>query len=129
MAKDKRITVRHIREMEEAGITKLDVTEEFLIGRVIAENVVDKDSGEIIANANDEITEALLHNLQTAGIKKINTLYTNDLDHGAFISQTLRTDETVDQWTARVAIYRMMRPGEPPTEDAAENLFNGLFFT
>jgi DNA-directed RNA polymerase subunit beta len=128
VAKDKRITVRHIREMEEAGITKLDVTEEFLIGRVIAENVVDKDSGEIIANANDEITEALLHAMQEAGIKKINTLYTNDLDHGAFISQTLRTDETVDQWTARVAIYRMMRPGEPPTEDAVENLFNGLFF-
>jgi DNA-directed RNA polymerase subunit beta len=128
VAKDKRITVRHIREMEEAGITKLDVTEEFLVGRVIAENVVDKDSGEIIANANDEITEALLHALQEAGIKKINTLYTNDLDHGAFISQTLRADETVDQWTARVAIYRMMRPGEPPTEDAVENLFNGLFF-
>jgi DNA-directed RNA polymerase subunit beta len=128
VAKDKRITVRHIREMHEAGIDKLDVTEEFLIGRVIASNIVDKDSGEIIANANDEITEALLHNLQAAGIKKINTLYTNDLDHGAFISQTLRTDETVDQWTARVAIYRMMRPGEPPTEDAVENLFNGLFF-
>jgi len=128
VAKDKRITVRHIREMEEAGITKLDVTEEFLIGRVIAENVVDKDSGEIIANANDEITEDMLHALQEAGIKKISTLYTNDLDHGAFISQTLRTDETTDQWTARVAIYRMMRPGEPPTEDAVENLFNGLFF-
>src|SRR5674476_80747 len=128
VAKDKRITVRHIREMEEAGITKLDVTEEFLIGRVIAENVVDKDSGEIIANANDEITEDMLHVLQEAGIKKISTLYTNDLDHGAFISQTLRTDETTDQWTARVAIYRMMRPGEPPTEDAVENLFNGLFF-
>src|SRR3990170_7085634 len=128
VAKDKRITVRHIREMEEAGIDKLVVSEEFLIGRVIATNVVDKDSGEIIANANDEITETLLAKLQAAGISKIQTLYTNDLDHGAFISQTLRTDETVDQWTARVAIYRMMRPGEPPTEDAVENLFNGLFF-
>ena len=128
VAKDKRITVRHIREMEEAGISKLDVSEEFMIGRVIAENVVDKDSGEIIANANDEITEALLHSLQAAGIKKIHTLYTNDLDQGGFISQTLRTDESTDQWTARVAIYRMMRPGEPPTEDAVENLFNSLFF-
>src|SRR5574340_371462 len=128
VAKDKRITVRHIREMQEAGIDKLEVPDEFLIGRVIANNVVDKDSGEIIANANDEITEALLHNLQAAGISKIPTLYTNDLDHGAFISQTLRTDETTDQWTARVAIYRMMRPGEPPTEDAVEALFGGLFF-
>ncbi len=129
VAKDKRITVRHIREMQEAGIDKLAVTEEFLIGRVIATNIVDKDSGEIIANANDEITETLLHKLQAAGVAKIQTLYTNDLDHGAFISQTLRTDETVDQWTARVAIYRMMRPGEPPTEEAVEGLFQGLFFS
>ncbi|HEU0219786.1 MAG TPA: DNA-directed RNA polymerase subunit beta, partial [Gallionella sp.] len=129
VAKDKRITVRHIREMQEAGIDKLAVTEEFLVGRVLATNIVDKESGEIIANANDEITEALLLNLQAAGIGKIHTLYTNDLDHGAFISQTLRTDETTDQWTARVAIYRMMRPGEPPTEDAVEGLFNGLFFS
>src|SRR5512146_1177286 len=128
VTKDKRITVRHIREMQEAGIDKLTVADDFLIGRVLAHNIVDKDSGEIIANANDEITETLLGKLEAAGIAKINTLYTNDLDQGAFISQTLRTDETTDVWTARVAIYRMMRPGEPPTEDAVEALFNGLFF-
>ena len=129
VAKDKRITVRHIREMQADDIKKLGVSEDFVIGRVLATNVVDKDSGEIVANANDEITEALLHKLQEAGIAKIQTLYTNDLDQGAFISQTLRTDETVDQWTARVAIYRMMRPGEPPTEEAVEGLFKGLFFS
>src|SRR5512135_1758933 len=128
VTKDKRITVRHIREMQEAGIDKLTVGDDFLLGRVLAHNVVDTDSGEIIANANDEITETLLGKLQAAGVAKIHTLYTNDLDQGAFISQTLRTDETTDQWTARVAIYRMMRPGEPPTEDAVEALFNGLFF-
>src|SRR5271169_3242858 len=115
VAKDKRITVRHIREIEEAGIHKLAVDEDFLVGRVLAHNVVDKDSGEIIANANDEITEILLGKLQAADISKISTLYTNDLDRGSYISQTLRTDETIDLWTARVAIYRMMRPGEPPT--------------
>jgi len=129
VAKDKRITVRHIREMQEAGIDKLTVAEDFVNGRVLAHSVVDKDSGEIIANANDEITDTLLGKLQAAGITKIETLYTNDLDQGAFVSQTLRTDETTDQWTARVAIYRMMRPGEPPTEDAVEALFNGLFFS
>jgi len=128
VVKDKRITVRHIREIEEAGISKLAVENDFMMGRVLAHNIVDKDSGEIIANANDEITETLLEKLQVADISKINTLYTNDLDRGAYISQTLRTDETTDLWTARVAIYRMMRPGEPPTEDAVENLFNGLFF-
>ncbi|MEQ1674109.1 MAG: DNA-directed RNA polymerase subunit beta, partial [Candidatus Nitrotoga sp.] len=126
---DKRITVRHIREMHDAGIDKLTVGEDFLLERVLAHNVVDKESGEIIANANDEITEALLAKLYAAGEKKIHTLYTNDLDQGSFISQSLRIDETTDQWTARVAIYRMIRPGEPPTEDAVENLFNGLFFS
>ncbi|MEQ1532467.1 MAG: DNA-directed RNA polymerase subunit beta [Sideroxydans sp.] len=128
VAKDKRITVRHIREMQEAGLDKLTVAEDFLIGRVLSNNIVDTDSGEIIANANDEITDAILSKLQAAGISKIHTLYTNELDQGAFISQTLRTDESTDQWTARVAIYRMMRPGEPPTEDAVEALFGGLFF-
>jgi len=128
VAKDKRVTVRHIREMQEAGIDKLTVAEDFLVGRVLAQNIVDKDSGEVIANANDEITETLLETLQQAGIAKIQTLYTNELDQGAYISQTLRMDETTDLWTARVAIYRMMRPGEPPTEDAVEGLFNGLFF-
>jgi DNA-directed RNA polymerase subunit beta len=129
VAKDKRITVRHIREIQEAGIDKLTVAEDFLVGRVLAHNVIDTESGEVIANANDEITETLLGKLQAAGISKIHTLYTNDLDQGAFMSNTLRTDETTDQWTARVAIYRMMRPGEPPTEDAVEALFNGLFFS
>ncbi len=129
VANGKRITVRHIREMHEAGIDKLTVGDDFLLGRALAHNVVDKDSGEIIANANDEITDLLLEKLKAAGVSKINTLYTNDLDQGGFISQTLRADETTDQWTARVAIYRMIRPGEPPTEDAVENLFKGLFFS
>jgi len=129
VAKDKRITVRHVREIQEAGIDKLAVGEDFLVGRVVAHNVIDKDSGEVIANANEEITETLIAKLQAAGITKMQTLYINDLDQGGFISQTLRADETTDQWTARVAIYRMMRPGEPPTEDAVEALFKGLFFS
>ncbi|MDP1706143.1 MAG: DNA-directed RNA polymerase subunit beta, partial [Sulfurimicrobium sp.] len=126
--KDKRITVKHIREMEQAGIKKVTVPEEFILGRVLVENVVDKESGEIVALANEEITEDLLVKLGAAGIAKINTIYTNDLDQGAYISATLRTDETADQLAARVAIYRMMRPGEPPTEDAVQALFDGLFF-
>src|SRR5690606_25078257 len=118
VAKDKRITVKHIRDMEKAGISKIAVPEEFLLGRTLAATIVDKETGEIIANANDEITETLLGKLQEAGIAKINTLYANDLDHGDYISQTLRIDEIPDEYSARVAIYRMMRPGEPPTEDA-----------
>ena len=127
--KDKRITVKHIREMEAAGLKKIIVPGDFLIGRVLATNVIDKETGELIARANDEITEEVLKKLLAAGIDTIQTLYTNDLDHGPYISQTLRIDETADTMAARVAIYRMMRPGEPPTEEAVETLFNRLFFS
>ena len=129
VARDKRITVKHIREMQEAGIDKLAVPDEFLIGRVLAGNVIDKDSGEIVAFANDEITEEVLARLREAKVDSIKTLYTNDLDQGAYISQTLRVDDTADQMAAQVAIYRMMRPGEPPTEEAVKALFDGLFYS
>ncbi len=127
--KDKRITVKHIRDMEAAGIKRMAVPDEFVLGRTLAHNVVNKETGEILANANDEITEALLAKLRETGVESIKTLYTNDLDQGGYISQTLKIDETADQSAARVAIYRMMRPGEPPTEDAVETLFNGLFYS
>ena len=128
VAKDKRITVKHIRDMESAGIKRITAPDEFILGRTLAHNVVAGETGEIVANANDEITEELLAKLREAKIGKIQTLFTNDLDQGPYVSQTLRTDETTDRTQARVAIYRMMRPGEPPTEDAVETLFNGLFF-
>ncbi len=127
--KDKRITMKHIRDMEAAGMKKLVVDNDFLLGRALARNVVNTETGEVVANANEEITEAVLKKLHDAGIAAIQTIYTNDLDQGPYISQTLRIDETVDQINAQVAIYRMMRPGEPPTEDAVKTLFNGLFFS
>src|SRR4051812_35611276 len=126
--KDMRITVKHVRELQQAGIEMLEVPEDFLLGRVLAHNVVDKETGEVLALANDEVTEALLAKFHEANIEQIQTIYTNDLDQGAYISQTLRIDETVDQLAAQVAIYRMMRPGEPPTEEAVKALFNGLFY-
>ncbi|KQT31451.1 MULTISPECIES: DNA-directed RNA polymerase subunit beta [unclassified Methylophilus] len=129
VAKDKRVTVKHIRDIEKAGIKAMAVPTDFIMGRAIARNIIDTDSGELIANANDEITPALLEKLVAAKISEVDTIYTNDLDHGDFISQTLRSDEIPDQYSARVAIYRMMRPGEPPTEDAVQALFNGLFFS
>ena len=126
--KDKRITVKHVREMEQAGLTKITVTDDFLIGRTLGHSLVNKETGEIVATANDEITDDLLKKIVEAGVDTIETIYTNDLDQGPYISQTLRTDETADQMAAQVAIYRMMRPGEPPTEDAVRTLFNGLFY-
>ncbi|MDD2665343.1 MAG: DNA-directed RNA polymerase subunit beta [Dechloromonas sp.] len=129
VAKDKRITAKHIREMAAEGMNQIAVPEEFILGRVIAKNIIDKATGEVVANANDEITETLLAKLREAEIATVETLYTNDLDRGAFISNTLRADETASRQAARIAIYRMMRPGEPPTEEAVEILFNGLFYS
>lgn len=126
--KDKRITVKHIRDMEKAGVNKITVDKDFILGRKISKAIVDKNTGEIIANANDEITESVLDKFIEVGVGQIHTLYSNDLDHGDYISQTLTSDEVPDQYSAKVAIYRMMRPGEPPTEDAVEALFRGLFF-
>ncbi|NMG33957.1 DNA-directed RNA polymerase subunit beta [Azoarcus sp. TTM-91] len=128
VARDKRITAKHIRELDQAGVKTIAVPDDFMLGRVIAKNVVDAETGELVARANDEITEDLLGKLRDARVVDLQTLYINDLDRGGYISQTLRIDETADQWAAKVAIYRMMRPGEPPTEDAVEALFQGLFY-
>ena len=128
VAKDKRINAKHIRDMDAAGMTRIEVPEDYLLGRVLAANVFDADTGEVIANANEELTEDVLKKLRLANVKEVRTIYINDLDQGAYISNTLRLDETPDQLAARIAIYRMMRPGEPPTEDAVETLFKRLFF-
>jgi DNA-directed RNA polymerase subunit beta len=125
----RRITARHIRELEKAGVNKLDVPREFVYGKVLAHNVVDKETGELIAEANSEITEEVFEKLVESGVKKLATLFTNDLDHGPFVSETLRIDPTTNELEAQVEIYRMMRPGEPPTKEAAQNLFTNLFFT
>jgi len=125
----RRITARHIRELEKSGAKTLEVPEEYLLDKVLAHAVINTETGEVIANANDEITEELIVALREAGIKEIRTLYTNDLDRGPYISNTLRIDATTTQLEAQVEIYRMMRPGEPPTKDAAQNLFHNLFFT
>jgi DNA-directed RNA polymerase subunit beta len=125
----RRITARHIRELEKAGVKKLDVPRDFILGKVLAHNLVDKETGELIADANVEISDELLDLMIEKGVKKLNTLFTNDLDHGPFLSETLRIDPTSNELEAQVEIYRMMRPGEPPTKEAAQNLFNNLFFT
>jgi DNA-directed RNA polymerase subunit beta len=125
----KRITARHVKLIEEAGIKTLDVPDEYMIGKVIANDIVEKESGELLAKANQEITEELLEELRQAEVKSIEVLYINDLDQGPYISSTLGIDPTSNELEALVEIYRMMRPGEPPTKDAAQNLFKNLFFS
>ncbi|CAM3049886.1 DNA-directed RNA polymerase subunit beta [Legionella worsleiensis] len=124
----RRITARHIKQMEKYQMQDLVVPRDYLIGKTLAKNVVDTLTGEIIANANDELTEELLDTMANSGILHIDMIYTNDLDHGSYISDTLKIDTTSSQLEALVEIYRMMRPGEPPTKEAAEALFKNLFF-
>jgi len=125
----KRITARHVRQLAAENITALEVPDDYPVGRILAIDIVDSKTGELLASANDEITADQLENFRKAGIETVPTLYVNDLDRGAYVSHTLRIDNTKTQLEALVEIYRMMRPGEPPTKDAAQNLFYNLFFT
>jgi len=126
--KGRRITARHIRELEKGKVTSLQVTQEYMLGRALAKDIADPKTGEMLLECNTEITEENLALMIEAGITDIETLYTNDLDCGPFISDTLRADPSRTQLEALVEIYRMMRPGEPPTKESAENLFYNLFF-
>jgi DNA-directed RNA polymerase subunit beta len=125
----RRITARHIRQMEEAKITELEVKPEYLLGKTISHDIIDTESGEVLVEANAEITLETLEVISKAKIKTIKTIYTNNLDQGPYMSDTLRVDVTKSKLEALVEIYRMMRPGEPPTKESAEQLFQNLFFT
>ena len=123
-----RITARHIRIMEDAGLEQLEVPLEYVCGHILANDIVDSETGEIVVACNTVITEEVLAKFAEVGLDEFNTIYTNDLDCGPFISDTLNADSSTNRLEALVEIYRMMRPGEPPTKEAAENLFNNLFF-
>ena len=125
----RRITARHVRLIERAGLAQLTVPKDYLLDRVLARDIANAETGEIVAPCNTVIDNALLDKLLKANIAKVETIYTNDLDCGPYISDTLRIDVTRTRLEALVDIYRMMRPGEPPTREAAENLFHNLFFS
>ena len=124
----RRITARHVRLLQDSGLKRLDIPRDYLLDRVTAKDVVDESTGEILLPCNSVITEEVFDRLLELGVSRIETIYTNDLDCGPYISDTLRIDLTSNRLEALVEIYRMMRPGEPPTREAAENLFNNLFF-
>ena len=126
---EKRINVRHIRNLEKAGIEELEVPAEYLTGKVLARDVVDMETGEIVAPANTEMSGEVCERLYKLGNLELETLFINDLNRGPFIADTLRMDTTLSQQDAQVEIYRVMRPGEPPTKESAENLFKNLFFS
>ena len=125
----RRITSRHIRLMETAKLKELKVSNDFLIGSSLAADIINEETGEVMFPCNAELTEELIAEFVEQGVTKFQTIYTNDLDCGPFISDTLHVDNTTSKLEAMVEIYRMMRPGEPPTKESAENLFSNLFFS
>jgi len=125
----RRITMRHIKDLEKAGVKRLEVPAEYLEGKILAHDLADPETGELIASANEELTGETVQKIIDRKIKSIDTLYVNELDRGAYISNTLRIDQTRTPFEAQVEIYRMMRPGEPPTKDATQTLFQNLFFS
>ncbi len=126
--KGDRISARHIRKIESAKIKHLDMPKEALFGQVIAKDILDKSTGEIIIEANTIIDEETMPILDELNLSELETLYINDIESGPYIADTLRADSTTNEIEALVEIYRMMRPGEPPTKEAATTLFNNLFF-
>lgn len=124
----RRISQRHVAQMHKANIKSLIVPLEYLLDKVIAKPVIDKQTGEVLAVANSEITAEVINTFRKEDVKSFDVLYVNELDRGLYISDTLRIDSTTTQLEGLVEIYRMMRPGEPPTKEAAETLFRNLFF-
>ena len=125
----RRITMRHVRQLENSKLKTLVVPEEYFLGKVIAHDIIDEETGELIFHANEELTDENIEKLAESGIKSFEILYTNEIDRGPYISQTLAIDPTTSELEAQVEIYRMMRPGEPPTKEAAQSLFGNLFFS
>ena len=126
--KGERISARHIRKIESARLKNLDLPKEALHGQVLAKDLLDKTTGEIILESNTIISEENLTIIEDLKLKELETLYINDIESGPYIADTLRADSTSNEIEALVEIYRMMRPGEPPTKEAATTLFANLFF-
>ncbi len=125
----RRITARHVRQLEKDKITEIVVPDEYMLDRAIAHDIVDQNTGEVVFECNSLITMEVIEKIREMKLERIEVIYSNDLDCGPFIADTLRTDSARTELDALVEIYRMMRPGEPPTKDSAENLFNNLFFS
>jgi len=126
--KNRKFTKAVLKKVEEAGIKRLEVPMEAVVGRVISEDLVDNKTGEVLFESNEEISEAKLKDLLGRKIKEIKVIYTDNLTHGPFVRETLLVDKINTPEEALIDIYKRMRPGDPPTLDAAKVLFENLFF-
>jgi DNA-directed RNA polymerase subunit beta len=128
VAAGRRITARHIKDLSAAKVSEIKLSDEYLIGKTVSKDIINQETGEVLVEANTEISNEILELLRENNISQVHCLFINELDKGSYISDTLRVDPTSNRLEALVEIYRMMRPGEPPTKDSAETLFENLFF-
>ena len=123
-----KITPRLSKKLVDGGLKEVRVQTEELHGRFVAEDLINGETGEVLAEAGDEITEEIVEKLDEAGLKEIPTLHIDDINIGPYMRNTLAADKNESREDALIDIYRVMRPGEPPTLETAEALFNSLFF-
>ncbi len=123
-----KVTVRTGKKILDSGTTEIRVQLEDLLGRYAAVDLVNEETGEIFMEAGEEVTEETLKGLEAAGITRLPTLHVDHVNIGAYIRNTLFVDKNSCREEALIDIYRVMRPGEPPTLETAEALFRGLFF-
>ncbi|WP_343187793.1 DNA-directed RNA polymerase subunit beta [Buchnera aphidicola (Periphyllus koelreuteriae)] len=128
LKKNERVTAKHIKKLKTKKIFSINVPIEYIVGKVSLKNYYDKNN-KLIISANSKFNIENIKKIKKNEINKIKTIFTNDLDHGPYISETLKIDHTTNKTSALIEIYRMMRPGEPPTKEASENLFKSLFFS
>lgn len=125
---DDLITQRHARQLSESRKKYLDVPKQYLIDKTVARDVVDPETGEVIVACNEMLTEQLVDTILDSGVESLSTIYTNDLDQRAYMSDTLRKDQATSRLRSLYEIYNVMRPGEALTEDNCSRFFRGLFF-
>ena len=127
----RRVNARHVSRLEavrKAGLRSLPAPDDYATGKVLARDVVNRETGEVLARANEKVAPETLQKFREEGVRRFDALYVNEVDEGPYLSETLRQDPTSSNLEAQVEIYRMMRPGEPPTRDAAQSMFRNLFF-
>ena len=123
-----KMTPRAIKKLVEAGLTEQQVSTEELTGRYLAVDIINERTGEVLFEAGDELSASDLDKLEKTGVDELPVLAIDHLNVGAYIRNTMNADRNASREDALIDIYRVMRPGEPPTLESAEALFSGLFF-